>query len=240
MDSRQAGRLSEPSLTRWNPDDVPRIRQLPRVDRPREKLVSRGAEALSDVELLAVLLGAGTRRLGVLELATRILAALGPEPEALDVPALEAIPGVGRAKACQIVAALEFAKRHLQRPRVTIEHPSDALPYLQSIRDKKQEHFVCLSLTGANEVIASRVVTVGLLDTNQVHPREVFADPIADRAASVLLAHNHPSGTLEASPEDLALTRRLKQAGHLLGIRVLDHVIVTRDGFLSLQHRGLL
>lgn len=97
---------------------------------------------------------------------------------------------------------------------------------------------MCLSLTGAHEVIETRVVTVGLLDSNQVHPREVFADPIADRAACVLLAHNHPSGTLEASPEDLALTRRLVKAGDLLGIRVLDHLIVTRDGHLSLKERG--
>jgi DNA repair protein RadC len=225
---------------RWNPDDVPRIRQMPRVDRPREKLVAKGAEALSDVELLAALLGTGTRKLGVLELSARILRLLGSDATTAGVAALEAIPGIGRAKACQIAAALEFAKRHFQRPRPTIEHASDALPYLQTIRDQKQEHFVCLSLTGANEVIACRVVTVGLLDTNQVHPREVFADPISDRAASVLLAHNHPSGTLAASPEDVALTRRLKQAGDLLGIRVLDHLIVTRDGFLSLRQQGQL
>ncbi|MDD4903500.1 MAG: DNA repair protein RadC [Candidatus Bipolaricaulis sp.] len=229
--------VSEPSLTRWDPDEVRRIRQLPRVDRPREKLLSRGAESLSDVELLAVLLGSGTRRFGVLELASRVLRETEGKPS-LDVRALRTIDGLGEAKACQVASALELGRRWFRKGRPVVRHASDALPYVQEIRGQKQEHFVCVSLSGANEVIASRVVTVGLLDTNQVHPREVFADPIADRAASVLLAHNHPSGTLAASPEDIALTKRLVQAGQLLGIRVLDHLIVTADGFLSLKQEG--
>jgi DNA repair protein RadC len=230
-------RLSEPSLTRWDPDGLRRIRQLPRVDRPREKLLTRGAESLSDVELLAVLLGCGTRKLGVLELASRVLHETEGKAKP-DVATLRSIHGLGEAKACQVAAALELGRRWSRKGRSVIRHASDALPYLQDIRAQKQEHFVCVSLSGANEVIASRVVTVGLLDTNQVHPREVFADPIADRAASVVLAHNHPSGTLEASPEDIALTKRLVQAGQLLGIRVLDHLIVTAEGFLSLKQEG--
>lgn len=216
-----------------------RIRDLAAIDRPREKLSARGPEALSDEELLAVLLGSGIKGTSVLELAGRVLEVLGDRPERADVSTLSGIAGVGRAKACQIVASLEFARRCWRR-RAPIRAAADALPYLQSIRGKSQEYFVCLSLTGAHEVIETRVVTVGLLDSNQVHPREVFADPITDRAACVLLAHNHPSGTLEASPEDLALTRRLVKAGELLGIRVLDHLIVTRDGHLSLKDRGHL
>jgi DNA repair protein RadC len=230
-------RISEPSLTRWDPDGLRRIRQLPRIDRPREKLLARGAQSLSDVELLAVLLGCGTKRLGVLELASRVLRETEGK-SSLDLDALRSIHGLGEAKACQVASALELGRRWFRKSRPVIRHASDALPYLQDIRTQKQEHFVCVSLSGANEVIASRVVTVGLLDTNQVHPREVFADPIADRAASVLLAHNHPSGTLEASPEDIALTKRLVQAGQLLGIRVLDHLIVTAEGFLSLKQEG--
>jgi len=216
-----------------------RIRDLAAIDRPREKLSLRGAESLSDPELVAVLLGSGTKGIPVLELAHRVLEALGDRPERVDVATLAGIAGMGRAKACQIVASLEFARRCWRR-RAPIRAAADALPYLQSIRAKPQEYFVCLSLTGAHEVIETRVVTVGLLDSNQVHPREVFADPISDRAACVLLAHNHPSGTLEASPEDLALTRRLVKAGDLLGIRVLDHLIVTRGGHLSLKDRGYL
>ena len=115
-----------------------------------------------------------------------------------------------------------------------IREAADALPHFEAIRSMPQEVFAVMSLDGANHPIRTRWVTVGLLDCNQVHPREVFADVIADRAAAVILAHNHPSGTLEASPEDLALTKRLVKAGELLGIRVLDHLVVSQDGFVSL------
>ena len=234
MDSTQ---VSEP-FRRLDPKRKHRIQDLPDADRPREKLVRRGAASLSDVELLAVLLGSGTKRTGVLDLASRILHILDGHLDPNHLDKLQSIAGVGRAKACQIEAALELARRHIAKGRHVVREAADALPYLQSIRAKKQEHFVCISLNGASEVIESRVVTVGLLDTNQVHPREVFSDPIADRAAAVLVAHNHPSGTLEASPEDLALTRRIVKAGDLLGIRVLDHLIVTEEGFLSLREEG--
>ena len=233
-------RLFEPSWTRWNPDISHPIRDIERIERPREKLIKRGSAALSDTELLALLLGSGGRRLGVLDLAARVLQRLEGCLMKADVATLVAIDGIGSARACQIVAAMELARRHARQPRQTIRDAEDALPYLREIRAKRQEVFVCLSLTGANEVIASRTVTIGLLDTNQVHPREVFSDPITDRAAAVLVAHNHPSGTLEPSPEDLALTRRLVRAGQLLGIRVLDHLIVTREGHLSLKQAGHL
>jgi DNA repair protein RadC len=213
---------------------------LPQLDRPREKLLARGPAALTDVELLAALLGTGSRRHGILELAARTIDRYGGRLAQTTLDELQSLPGLGRAKACQIQAAFELARRELQRQRVVIEHAADALPFLASIRPQKQEHFVCLSLSGAHEVLASRVVTVGLLDQNQVHPREVFADPLADRAAAILVAHNHPSGTLAASPEDLALTTRLQRAAELLGIRLLDHLIVTRDGYLSLRSAGHL
>jgi len=195
---------------------------------------------MSDIELLAVLLGSGTKRASVLDLAAKVLRALDGRLDRVRADELQSIAGVGKAKACQITAALELARRHIAKGRHVIREAADAVPYLQSIRAKKQEHFVCVSLNGANEVIEARIVTVGLLDTNQVHPREVFADPIGDRAAAVVVAHNHPSGTLEPSPEDLALTRRLVKAGELLGIRVLDHLIVTAHGFLSLHEAGHL
>jgi DNA repair protein RadC len=121
-----------------------------------------------------------------------------------------------------------------------IRRPQDVLPFIQHIADKKQEYFLALSLNGANEVIESRVVTVGLLDSSQIHPREVFADAIADRAAAVILAHNHPSGLLEPSPQDLALTRQLVEAGKIVGIEVLDHIIVTKRGYLSLKEQGYI
>jgi DNA repair protein RadC len=228
---------SEPAM-RWNPGSKARIRDLASFDRPREKLQTKGPSALSDVELLAVLLGSGTRRMSVLDLSAKILRTFDGHLDRATVEGLLAISGVGQARACQTVAAFELARRHLAKGRTVIREAEDVIPYLQSIRSKRQEHFVCLSLNGAHEVIESRVVTVGLLDTNQVHPREVFADPIADRAAAILVAHNHPSGTLKASPEDIALTTRLVRAGELLGIRVLDHVIVTENAFLSLKTSG--
>ncbi len=217
-----------------------RVGQLSDADRPREKLLAKGESALSDPELLAVLLGSGTRDVGVLDLSLKILRELDGRLAHADPRRLLSIRGVGKAKACQVLAAMELGRRHLSKQRAVIRDAADALPYLAAIRGEKQEHFVCLSLNGANEVLATRVVTVGLLDSNQVHPREVYADPITDRAAAILCAHNHPSGTLEASPEDLAITRRLSQAGELLGIRVLDHLIVTQDGYLSLREAGHL
>ena len=232
-------RTTEPTM-RWTPGSKARIRDLAAFDRPREKLQAKGPAALSDVELLAVLLGSGTRRMSVLDLSAKILRTFDGQLDRATTEGLLAISGVGQARACQTVAAFELARRHLAKGRTVIHEAEDVLPYLQSIRAKRQEHFVCLSLNGAHEVIESRVVTVGLLDTNQVHPREVFADPIADRAAAILVAHNHPSGTLRASPEDIALTTRLVRAGELLGIRVLDHVIVTEDAFLSLKTSGHL
>ena len=230
--------VSEPFPHRWSPKT--RIPDLSNVDRPRERMIAKGEAALSDAELLAVLLGSGTKRFGVLDLSVKILSAVKGNLATTDVKDLLKINGVGKAKACQLVAAMELGRRHLAQKRAVIRDAEDALPYLAGIRKEKQEHFVCLSLNGANEVLATRTVTVGLLDSNQVHPREVYADPITDRAASILCAHNHPSGTLEASPEDLAITRRLVKAGEVLGIRVLDHLIVTKEGFLSLKQTGQL
>ena len=216
------------------------IKDLPELDRPREKLLSKGPMALSDSELLAILIGSGMKGTNALALATKILRKVDLRSDKLDVAALEEIPGVGPAKASRIAAAFELVRRHLQREGEHVREAKDVLPFVQQIRDKKQEYFVCLSLNGANEVIENRVVTVGLLDSNQVHPREVYADPLTDRAASIIVAHNHPSGTLEASPEDVALTDRLARAGKLLGIPLLDHIIVTKRGYLSLKQAGYL
>ena len=216
------------------------IKDLPEFDRPREKLLSKGPMALSDSELLAILLGSGMKGTNALALATKILHKVDLRSDKLDLHALEEIPGVGPAKAARIAAAFELARRYLQREGAHVTEAKDVLPFVQQIRDKQQEYFVCLSLNGANEVIENRVVTVGLLDSNQVHPREVYADPLTDRAASIIVAHNHPSGTLEASPEDVALTDRLARAGKLLGIPLLDHIIVTKRGYLSLKQAGYL
>ncbi len=216
------------------------IKDLPKLDRPREKLLSRGAAALSDSELLAILIGSGMKGMNALSLATKVLHKVDLRSDKFDAETLNQIPGMGPAKASRIIAAYELARRCKLTEGSNVREAKDVLPFVQQIRDKQQEYFVCLSLNGANEVIENRVVTVGLLNSNQVHPREVYADPITDRAASIIVAHNHPSGTLEASPEDIALTDRLARAGKLLGVPLLDHIIVTKTGYLSLKQAGYL
>ena len=216
------------------------IKEIPHFDRPREKLAGRGPEALSDTELLAILLGSGIKGKDVLQVAHTLLRKFDSKKERIDLKTLLSVEGVGPAKGCQIMAALEFARRRLVKERILIRKAEDVLPYISYIADKKQEYFICISLNGANEVIGNRVVTVGLLNTNQVHPREVYADAISDRAASVILAHNHPSGLLKASADDIETTRQLVEAGKILGISVLDHIIIARNGYFSFKEKGLM
>lgn len=216
------------------------IKDIPDFDRPREKLSVKGPEALSDTELLAILLGSGIRGKDVFQVAHAILRKLDKDKNAINIKNLISIEGVGFAKACQIVASFELARRRLVKESIVIKQTEDVLPLISYIGGKKQEYFLCISLNGANEVIGNRVITVGLLNSNQVHPREVFVDAISDRAASVILAHNHPSGLLKPSPDDIAVTRQLVDAGEIIGISVLDHIIVTRKGYLSLKEKGLM
>lgn len=210
-----------------------RISEIPEGDRPREKLLNKGAPALSDVELLAVLLGSGTRTHDVFTVAGRILKALDQGDANPDVQELQKIEGVGPAKATLIAAALEFARRRIRPEGLKISFPPEVLPLIRHIADRKQEHFLCISLNGANEVITVRTVSVGLVDKTQVHPREVFSDPITDRASAVIVAHNHPTGALTPSKEDLEITRKLKTAGETLGIKLLDHIIFSHKGYYS-------
>ena len=210
-----------------------RITELAEKDRPREKLLEKGADALSDIELLAILLGSGIKGKDVLKVARTLRQRLDKNKENLNVKTLTSIQGIGFAKACQLVAAIEFARRRLLNDLIVVQKAEDVLPLISYIADKKQEYFLCVSLNGANEVVSHRVVTVGLLDRNQVHPREVFVDAIVDRAASVILAHNHPSGALKPSTDDIATTMQLIEAGKILGIPVLDHIIISKKGYVS-------
>lgn len=209
-------------------------------DRPREKLVSNGPDHLTDVELAALLLGSGSRRRGVLELAGAIIELLDREGFTVGLAQLRGIPGIGPAKAMTVVAALELARRRIKPRGTRIRCAADIYPLVRHLADRPQEIFIAISLNGAHEVIATRVVTIGLLDRTHVHPREVFADVLTDRAAAVVVAHNHPSHDLTPSAADLEATKRLMNAGELLGIRVLDHVIFSPEGFVSLGELGVL
>ena len=216
------------------------IKDMPEHSRPREKLRERGASALTDEELVAAILGMGTAGIDVRTMAKTVAGLIREHKAALKLDHLTAIPGMGLAKAAQILSAFELARRHLLKDTVKITGPNDVLAQMADVIGKQQEHFVCLSLNGANELIERRIVTIGLLDQSQVHPREVFADVIADRAAAVIFAHNHPSGELKPSEADIATHRQLTEAAKILGLRVLDHVIVSRKGYTSFQESGLM
>lgn len=200
--------------------------------RPREKLQARGAAALSDYELLMAIIGSGTAQADVTKIARDVQKLLKEKGSALTYEDLLTVPSLGPAKATQIMAGFELWRRQFEVPdRPIIDSPERAVEQLADIRDKKQEYFVCLTLDGANRLIAKRIITIGTLTSSLVHPREVFADAITDRAASIIVAHNHPSGNLEPSQADRDVNTRLRDAGDLLGIKLTDHIVVTKDSY---------
>ena len=200
--------------------------------RPREKLQAKGAQSLSDYELLMAIIGSGNKQADVSKIARDTLKLMRRHGADVNYDQLSAVTGMGIAKITEILAALELSKRYLLKSdQPIIDSPEKAVEQLADIRDKKQEYFVCLTLDGANRLIAKRIITIGTLTSSLVHPREVFADAITDRAASIIVAHNHPSGNLEASDADRAVTRRLNEAGSLLGINLIDHLIVTGSSY---------
>lgn len=217
-----------------------KVKDIPKADRPREKLMKKGAEALSDLELVAILIGRGTEGHDVMSVAERVLAMIEADHGKINLEALQKIEGVGPAKATIVAAALEFARRRIRPEGFKISFPADVLPLIQHYADRKQEHFLCATLNGSNEVIAVRVISVGLVNKTQVHPREVFADAITDRASAVIVAHNHPSGGVHPSKEDVEITRQLKSAGEILGIKLLDHITFNNKGYHSFLENGTL
>jgi DNA repair protein RadC len=219
-----------------------KMRDVPTADRPREKLAKKGAAALSETELVEAIIGRGTIHRDVRAVARDICDAIRKNGRLPSYEEIRNIKGVGQTKAAQVMACFELGRRHYMEKNSTrkILKPEDILPLVDDIRAHRQEHFVCMSLNGAGELLGKRVVTVGLVNHSLVHPREVFSDAITDRAASIICVHNHPSGSLEPSSQDIAITRQLKDAGTTLGIQLLDHIIVTKDGFISLKEKGML
>lgn len=216
------------------------IKDIPKQDRPREKLVRMGAAALSDQELLAVLLGKGTAGMDVMTLAGKLVQVIDEKGLKVAIEDLTGFSGMGEAKATLILAAIEFARRRIKPEGAKIKTPADILPHVQHYADRKQEHFLCASINGANEILNIRVISIGLIDRSPVHPREVFADALMDRASAVIVAHNHPTGGLEPSPADIEITAQLKAAGAVVGITLLDHIIFNRTGYFSFLEAGRL
>jgi len=208
--------------------------------RPRERAITQGVDYLSDLELVEAMLGSGTRAQPVQRVAGRVLDTLDRHPGRPSLDSLLDIAGMGVARSVMVCAAMELARRLYYPGRLRVRGPADILPLLRHYADRQQEYLLCLSLNGAHEIIACRVVTMGILNKTIVHPREVFADPLADRAAAIIIAHNHPSGSLDPSTEDQEVTNRLVQVGDMVGIRVLDHLIFSDQGHTSLLELGLL
>lgn len=217
-----------------------RIDQIPAEDRPREKLLRKGAAALTDQELLAVLLGKGTPRMDVMTLAGKLAKLIDEKGLSVRAEELCDFAGVGEAKATLILAAIEFARRRIKPEGARINTPADLLPHVRHYADRKQEHFLCASLNGANEILNIRVVSIGLIDRTPVHPREVYADALSDRASAIIVAHNHPGGNLEPSAPDVEVTKQIKAAGVVMGIALLDHIIFNQRGYFSFLEAGRL
>jgi DNA repair protein RadC len=223
------------------------IHDLPFSERPRERLLKLGTEALSSQEILALILGRGTKGESVMLTAQKLLSKFGNlrNIASASVEELTQLKGIGPAKAAQIKAAFEFSKRledsFNQGLKTTVKSPEDAVKSAKSqLKSKKKEHFLVLSLDTRNHLINTHTISIGSLDSSIVHPREVFKEAISSCAASVIFAHNHPSGDPTPSEDDIKLTRRLMEAGEILGIEVLDHIIVCDRDYLSMKARNLI
>jgi DNA repair protein RadC len=217
-----------------------RIKDLSILDRPREKLIRKGSKSLSEFELLEVIIGSGNGAQTVEQLASKVQATLKRDVGVLTIESLVKIKGLSTAKVSQILAAIELAHRYVINADKPLRDTDDYACAFGDIASKQQEYLVVLSLDGARRLIARRVITVGLLDSVSVHPREVFADAIADRAAAVVIGHNHPSGEIRPSHFDIGFNQQLAAASRIIGIEMIDHLIVSKRGRYSFKEEGLL
>lgn len=228
--------------------DLPKqmLRDLPSDDRPRERMLKGGPSSLSNAELLAILLRTGTQAESVVALAQRVLQEAGSLRGLSDVSVeqLTGIRGIGEAKAMQLQAGIELGRRmarSVMEDRVKIRSPQDVASLLkEELRYLQKEHFIVLFLNTKNFVIGQETLSMGSLNASIVHPREVFRAAIKRSSASIVCAHNHPSGDPTPSAEDIELTQRLVEAGKLIGIEVLDHLVIGDSGFVSLKEKGYL
>ena len=223
-----------------------KMREVHEADRPRERFLRQGPESLSNQELLAILLRTGSKEESVLTLANRVLVQF-EKLHALKyatVEEMKEIKGIGEAKAIQLLAAIELGKRLAQKEidnKYTIRSPEDAanflMPFMTSLQ---QENFVALYLNVKNQIIHQQTVFIGSLNASIVHPREIFRVAVRRASASIIVAHNHPSGNPVPSPEDIDVTKRLIEAGQILGIDLLDHIIIGDHQFVSLKEKGYI
>ena len=220
------------------------IRELPKSDRPREKLIEKGAQNLKDEELLAILIRTGVEGKSAIDVARQILRKYSKKRLLkMKYKDLAKIKGVGPAKACTILAAQELIKRALKIGEETlpvIRSTKDVIAQFSYLREKTREHLAALYLNARNEMIFKKHLFVGTLDANIAHPREIFEHALLHNAASIILVHNHPSGDAEPSKADLEITKRIIEAGKIMGIDVLDHLIITKSKIFSFRERKLI
>lgn len=216
------------------------MKELPDCDRPREKMIRRGAESLSILELMAAIVGSGNEAVEVYTIAKDLARLVEDEFYELTVDKLKAVKGIGKSKACQIMAAVEFSRRFLVRKNIKIQNHNDVLPLVKELKNKKQEYFLTLTLDAAHNLIEKRTVFIGTLNESLVHPREIFADAITDRAAAIIFVHNHTATEVTPSKADIQVTQRLMEVAEMMGIEVLDHIILTKNGCFSFKSNGLL
>ena len=226
---------------------MPMIKELPKVERPREKMMERGSDALSNTELIALLIGNGQKNESAMVLASKIIAMRDDGINYLSSARPEElmkISGVGIAKACSIVAAVELGKRLSSsggKVKLKFGSPEDvAALFMEEMRQETKEYFSILLLNTRNEMIGKELISIGNITSSIVDPRDVFKPAVKRGAASIVLVHNHPSGNPEPSDADLLVTERLIQAGELLEIKVLDHIILGDGRFVSLKKRKLI
>lgn len=224
-----------------------KIKGLPEEERPREKMLYQGKESLSNAELLAILLRSGTREKSALELAGDIIS-MNDEGilhlEDCSMEEMTKVKGMGTAKACQVLAAIELGKRvatHPRKERATIESPSDiAKLFMEKMRYYKKEHFCTLLLNSKGKILGEVEISIGDLNSSMVHPREVFLQAVRRSAAAVVLIHNHPSGDPTPSKDDIDITKRLMESARILGINILDHIIIGDGVYFSMKAENLM
>ena len=220
------------------------IKELPEFERPREKLIKKGARALKKEELIAILLRSGLKGKNALEVANDILLKYGDKKLlSASYEELRNMRGIGPTKAVQILAAIELGSRLFKEKsekEIYINSAEDAIKELVHIKENKKENFIVLYLDARNKLIYKETVSIGSLNANLVHPREVFEPAVRHLAAQIVLAHNHPSGDPEPSEDDLVITKKLVESGKILGIEIFDHIIIVKDDFFSFKNKGII
>jgi len=223
-----------------------KMKDVPKEERPRERLLKYGESHLSNQEILAILIGSGTKKESVMDLSNRVLMHFEGLKLLSDatIEELTAIKGIGEAKGISILAALELGRRLQQyKPEKTyiIRSPEDGADYvMEEMRNLNQEHLVVLFLNTKNQIIHRETIFIGSLNASIVHPREIYREAVKRSAASIICAHNHPSGDPTPSQEDIHVTRRLVEAGKIMGIELLDHLVIGDHSFTSLKEKGYL